>query len=155
VFLKITANINRINLLPGNAVRSVLFCLTLVASTYAEGDMLLPCAQQYPGDDAARLKCYDRSAVSAPTPSAQKSTLFDEDAETSTTLATPAATATLGADRSYLTRVWNMDDLSNRDPSKLGRLQPYRQNYLIVKKTNSPNYLPSSPLPDQDRKSVV
>ena len=44
-----------------------------------------------------------------------------------------------------MTRAWNLDDLSNLDPSKLGRLQPYRQTYLLVKKTSNPNRQPGSP----------
>jgi phospholipase A1 len=69
----------------------------------------------------------------------------DEDSE-----ATAGLGASVAAERSYLTRMWNLDDQSNRDPSKLGRLQPYRQNYLVIKKTGSPNHLPSSPLPDHN-----
>lgn len=145
--MKITINIKRRILFPDETVRAVLFCLAFVPSAYADSNIFLQCAQQYPGDDAARLKCYDQLAVPAPAPAVQKSILTDEDAEASTPSAPAPAPS---AERSYLTRVWNLDDLSYRDPSKLGRLQPYRQNYLIVKKTNSPNFQPSSPLPDHN-----
>lgn len=139
--MKITVNMNC------NILLSVVFCTALVPSAYAVGDILLPCAQQYPGDDAERLKCYDQLAApaSAPTPAAPKNIVPDENAEASTVPATPAAVPTRSTERSYLTRVWNLDDLSNLDPSKLGRLQPYRQNYLLLNKTSSSNLQPGSP----------
>ena len=62
----------------------------------------------------------------------------------------PAAAVTNNAERSYLTRLWNLDDLSNRDPSKLGRILPYRQTYLLVKQTSNPNRQPGSPLVDHN-----
>ena len=86
---------------------------------YAEGEGISQCVRNYPDDDAGRLRCFDE-------------------------LSSPLTMR----ERSYLTRVWNLDDMSNLDPSKLGRLHPYRQNYLIVRKTNSPNRQPSSPLAD-------
>jgi phospholipase A1/A2 len=145
--LKITINIKRRILFPDATLRAALFCLAFVPSAYADSNIFLQCAQQFPGDAAARLQCYDQLAVPAPAPAAQKNIATDEDAEAG---APAASVPAPGGERSYLTRVWNLDDLSNRDPSKLGRLQPYRQNYLIVKKTNSPNYQPSSPLPDHN-----
>jgi len=150
--LKITININRNILLSGDAVRAVLFCLALVPSAYASGDIFLPCAQKYPGDDAERLKCYDQLAAPAPAlaPAVRENIVPNENAEASTTPATPAAVPTRSTERSYLTRAWNLDDLSNRDPSKLGRLQPYRQNYLVVNRTSNPNRQPSSPLIDHN-----
>lgn len=137
--MKITININC------NILLSVVFCTALVPSAYAGGDIFLQCAQKYPVDDAERLKCYDQLAAPAPAP--RENAVPDEEAEAS---ATPAAAPTRSAERSYLTRVWNLDDLSSRDPSKLGRLQPYRQSYLLAKKTGSPNRRPSSPLIDHN-----
>ena len=147
--MKIALNINRNILISSDAVRSALFCLVLVQSAYAGSDIFLPCAQKYPGDDAGRLKCYDQltAPASALAPAPQENIVSDEEAEAS---AIPAAAATRNAERSYLTRVWNLDDLSSRDPSKLGRLQPYRQSYLLVKKTGNPNRQPSSPLVDHN-----
>jgi phospholipase A1 len=145
VLLEIAAKMNRNILLSGDAVRSALFCLALVPSAYAGGDDFLQCAQKFPGDAAGRLKCYDQLA--APISAPQESIVPDEEAEAS---AAPAADSTRSAERSYLTRVWNLDDLSSRDPSKLGRLQPYRQSYLVVKKTGNPNRQPGSPLPDHN-----
>lgn len=146
VLLKITININR------NILLSAVFCTALVPSAYAGGDIFLQCAQKYSGDDAARLKCYDQLSAPAaePAPAPHENIGPDEDAEASAVPATPAAAPTRSTERSYLTKVWNLDDLSSRDPSKLGRLQPYRQSYLLVKKTNSPNRQPSSPLIDHN-----
>jgi len=110
--------------------------------------MLFQCAQRYPGDAAERLKCYDQLASPASVPGTEqrKNAVADEDAGAT---AVPGA-ASAGAERSYLTRVWNLDDMSSRDPSKLGRLQPYRQNYLVIKKSGNPNRQPDSPLPDHN-----
>jgi phospholipase A1 len=139
--LKITININRNILLSGDAVWAALFCLALVPSAYAGGDIFLPCAQQYPYDDAERLKCYDQLAAPAP----QQNIVPDQEAEASSIPATPVAAPTRSTERSYLTKGWNLDDLSNRDPSHLGRLQPYRQSYLLVNWTSNPNRQPVSP----------
>jgi len=124
------------------AVLSMLICPGPVQSVYAGSEIFLKCAQKYPGDEAGRLNCYDQLAI----PASRESILPDEDADAITG---PVST-TLSAERSYLTRVWNLDDQSSRDPSKLGRLQPYRQNYMLIKKTGNPNYLPSSPLIDHN-----
>ena len=126
-------------------MRTSLLCLALVASAYAGGDIFSQCAQKHSGDDAARLKCYDQMLVPAAT--SGESAVPDEEIEASDTPAASPAPAS-GTGRSYLTRVWNLDDLSNRDPSKLGRLQPYRQNYLMVRKSSNPNLQPGSPLID-------
>lgn len=109
----------------------------------------MQCAQNYPDDNAERLKCYDQLVVSetARASGTQNNVIPDKKADANTALADIPA---FGAERSYLTRVWNLDDLSSRDISKLGRLQPYRQNYLLVKKTGSPNRQPSSPLIDHN-----
>ena len=145
--MEIIINMNRNILLSGDTVRAALFCLALAPSAYAGGDIFLQCAQEYPGDDAERLKCYDRLAApaSALAPAVRENIVPNENAEASTTPATPAAAPTRSTERSYLTRAWNLDDLSNRDPSKLGRLQPYRQSYLVVNRTSNPNRQPSSP----------
>lgn len=128
-----------------NALLSVAFCAALAPSAYAGSDDFLQCAQNFPGDAAGRLKCYDQSAVPASVTPGNGVT--DEEAAAG---AAPAADSTRSAERSYLTRVWNLDDLSSRDPSKLGRIQPYRQTYLLVKRTSNPNRQPSSPLIDHN-----
>ncbi|MGC2164736.1 MAG: phospholipase A [Gallionella sp.] len=91
------------------------------------------CARDYFQDSATRLDCYDHAYLSV--------------TEAANSAAEPSP-ATPPADRSYLTRVWNLDDLSNLDPSKLGRLHPYRLNYLLISRTSSANRQPSSPLAD-------
>lgn len=107
----------------------------------AAGDAFQQCAQQYPGNDAERLKCYDRAVVpvAAPSPVQQPG----EDAGTAE--AQPVAEPVRIAERSYLTRAWNLDDRTNRDESRMGRLRPHRQSYLIFRETSNANRQPSSP----------
>ena len=126
----------------------IFFCALPVRLVFAESEILLPCAQKFPDEDAERLKCYDQLAVppSLSGQSTQESLIHKQESETTAGLGTPM----FSTERSYLTRVWNLDDLSTLDPSKLGRLHPYRQNYLIIKKTNNPNRQPSSPLIDHN-----
>jgi phospholipase A1 len=100
---------------------------TLTSVAFA--DTGAPCAQQFPKDDAARLQCYDQISAS------------------SRDVQTEALRKAELARRSYLTRVWNLDDRNDSDDSTLGRLQPYRQNYLIVRDSNRVNNQPSSPAP--------
>jgi phospholipase A1 len=114
----------------------VVFFTTLAPSALAGSEKPLPCAQKYPGDAVERLKCYDRM----PAQSSVTNIVIDEDDGANATLVPPAA-----AERSYLTRDWNLDDQSNRDPSKLGRIQPYRQTYLLLNRTGNINRQPSSP----------
>lgn len=136
-----------------NAALCVVLCLAIVPTAHAGIETYLQCAQKYPDSEIERLKCYDQLVVSGPatTPVVTESTIPDKKAKASSTPAIPSDTAPKGsAERSYFTRAWNLDDLSNLDPSKLGRLQPYRQNYLIVRKSNNPNSSPSSPLPDHN-----
>ena len=101
----------------------VVFCTALFQSAYADSEIVLSCAQQYPDDDAARLKCYDRLAAppSALTPAVQENTVPDENSQVNPTPAISGAAPTPGPERSYLTKAWNLDDLSNRDQSKLDR----------------------------------
>lgn len=135
-----------------NAALSVLLCSTIAPASHAGSEVFLQCAQKYPESEIERLKCYDQ-AVSEPasTPSFPVNTVPDEAARAGPAPAIPPVAVPGGAEeRSYFTRAWNLDDLSNLDPSKLGRLQPYRQNYLIVRKTSSPNIRPTSPLADHN-----
>jgi phospholipase A1 len=55
---------------------------------------------------------------------------------------------TISDERSYLTKVWNLDDLTNWDATQLNRIQPYRQTYLLANTTSNPNRLPGSPVFD-------
>lgn len=102
----------------------------LSLANLATAEPVTSCAQQYATDDAARLRCYDLAPTTAE---------FYAQAE--------AARKAELARRSYLTRVWNLDDRNSADDSKLGRLQPYRQNYLIVRQSNSVNNQPTTPVP--------
>ena len=131
---------------------SFVFCTALFQSAYAGSDIYLPCAQQYPDDDAERLKCYDRLAApaSALTPAVRKNIVPDENSQVSPTPATSAVAVSHGPERSYLTKAWNLDNLSNLDSSELDRLQPYRQNYLLVNWGSNPNRQPISPLIDHN-----
>jgi phospholipase A1/A2 len=132
---------------------SVVFCAVLIRSASAGSDIVLPCGQQYPDDDAARLKCYDRLAApaSALIPAVRESIVPDENSEASNTPVTSAAVPTRSPERSDLTKAWNLDNLSDLDPSKLGRIQPYRQTYLLLaNRTSNTNRQPSSPLPDHN-----
>jgi phospholipase A1/A2 len=142
--LKIVPGKYRDTILLCNKVLSVVLCMALVPSAYAVGDISLPCAQLYPGDDAGRLKCYDQLVAPAP----QESNVPDEEAiATAASVAAPMS----GPERSYLTKAWNLDDLSSRDESKLGRIQPYRQTYLLMmNRTSNPNRQPGSPLIDHN-----
>lgn len=128
----------------GGVVRSVIFCLVLTPPAYANGDIFMPCVQKYSGDDAERLQCLDRLMASASEfpPVARENIVT---AENSVVSAPAAATLMRGTARSYLTKEWNLDGLNNRDFSQLKRIQPYRQTYLLVKGTSSPNRQPSSP----------
>ncbi len=151
VLLKITRNISRTILLSGDAVRIALFCLALAPSAYAGSDVFAQCAFKYSDDNGERLKCYDQLVFPEAelAPADQKNDVATEYVKESTSAISDAAPAIV-VERSYLTRVWNLDDLSSQDVSKLGRLQPYRQSYLIIKKSGNPNRMPSSPLVDHN-----
>lgn len=113
-------------------------CAALATSAYASNDSVLQCSKQHLDDAAERLICYDRLVVPEPALAypKQENVIAEEGA------------GTVDPDRSYFTKAWNLDDLSSRDPSKLGRLQPYRQSYLLIKKTGNLNRQPNSPLSD-------
>lgn len=135
------------------AALSAVLCVAIVPTVHAGSETFLQCAQKFPDSEIERLKCYDGVVASEPafTPLFPENTIPDKEAEASPTPAMPTeAVPKISAERSYFTRAWNLDDLSNLDPSKLGRLQPHRQNYLIVRRTNRPNTLPGSPLADHN-----
>jgi len=136
----------------GAAKQAILFGLIFYTPVYASDVMLQSCAQQYSEDDAARLKCYDRfvDPVSVnPASVIENPKVGNEDGDLDSGISSDAHPSSI-KDRSYLTRLWNLDDLSYRDPSRLGRLQPYRQNYLLIRKTTTPNRQPGSPLLDHN-----
>lgn len=111
---------------------STLACLLYtLLMPLAQAEQVASCAARFPSDDAARLKCYDQMPAADTQDLAAQSEIIKAEL----------------ARRSYLTRAWNLDDLNNTDDSKLGRLQPYRQNYIMVRGTNSLNNQPNTPSP--------
>lgn len=59
----------------------------------------------------------------------------------------PMAAAQSGDDgkRSYLTRMWNLENTVDGDASLLNGLSPHRQNYVVMRKTSNLNTQPDSP----------
>lgn len=117
----------------------LLLCL-LAPVAHADGEAFALCAKQYAGNAAERLKCYDNAQAAASMAALPPM----EDEEEAPPVAVPAPVA---APRSYLTRAWNLDDMANRDQSKLGRLVPHRQSYMLLRATSSANNQPASPAP--------
>lgn len=120
-----------------------LLCFELASAAHAGGEEFVLCAKKYPDNNAERLKCYDNAQAAATISDLPQ---IEDDEETapaaeSTTTTSPVPVV----ERSYLTRAWNLDDRTNRDESKLGRLTPHRQSYLLVRKTSNVNILPASP----------
>lgn len=136
-----------------HAALCAALCVAIAPAAHAGGETFFQCAQKFPDSEIERLKCYDGVAASesAFEPPFPQNTIPGAEAGAGSSPAmSPDAAPEVSAGRSYFTRAWNLDDLSNLDPSKLGRLQPHRQNYLIVRKTNSPNARPGSPLADHN-----
>lgn len=88
-------------------------------------------------DDARkRLACYDQIARPASQPEAKAA----EPVEASRTAPSP------NNSRSYLTRVWNLDGSSgNDDETRIGRLRPFKESYVLFRETNNTNAQPNSP----------
>jgi phospholipase A1 len=151
--LKIDVNLSSNFLLSIGAAFSATLFVSHVTIAYGGINSVLDCAQSYPDDNDERLKCYDNLLVPDSASASEPPNNVKPDkkvASDSIPVDVQAIVPAIVKERSYLTKAWNLDDLSNRDPSKLGRLQPYRQNYLIVKKTSSPNRMPDSPLIDHN-----
>lgn len=121
-------------------------CLGAVTPAFASESDFARCAQLFAQQPEARLKCYDQ--ITSPTP------------VNSIPSTTPAAAQNNAlsqvhlsqdeeplAPRSYFTRVWNLDNRNSRDESKLGRLRPHHQNYLIMRKSSNTNTIPNTPTP--------
>lgn len=136
---------------PPHAALFAVLSMAFVSASHAAAGTYIQCAQQYPDSEIERLKCYDEVVVTEPGFTGVLPENPDPVKKDAAIPAASAEAATKGsAERSYLTRAWNLDDLSNLDPSKLGRLQPYRLNYLIVRRSNGPNTSPSSPFADHN-----
>ncbi|MHB0927056.1 MAG: phospholipase A [Gallionellaceae bacterium] len=114
-----------------------LLCLGFAPAAHAGGEEFALCAKKYPDNNAERLRCYDNAQAAATVSDMPQP---EDDEETP-----PAAAQAPAAERSYLTRAWNLDDKTSRDESKLGRLMPHRQSYLLVRKTGNVNNQPASP----------
>lgn len=130
----------------------------IAGTAHAEVSAFSQCAQL--AGDAERLRCYDRAAQSEITP--QPMSVAPVVSSVASVLSSPApvapeqpAVAPVNVSRSYLTRVWNLDDHASPDDSKLGRLHPHRQNYLIVRKSTNTNNLPSTPTPGHTVPTVL
>ncbi len=124
------------------------------AATHTGTDAFAECAQHFPNDPAERLKCFD-NALAMPVAATLPGKLFNAvpvrpELEAVAPSAGMSESVVPGAGvaavrRTYLTRVWNLDNRPNRDQSSLDRLQLHRQNYLIIRKSSSPNIFPTSP----------
>ena len=135
-----------------------MVCAVCAPSVYAQTevkpdakpDAFLQCAQHFSNNPAGRLKCFD-NALGMPVSAPVKAGAVGEAPEAMSTdnYAQPAAnvgaSSVAAGRRTYLTRVWNLDNRPHRDQSSLDRLQLHRQNYLIVRKSTNPNNLPTSP----------
>jgi phospholipase A1 len=125
---------------------SLSLSLSGVASAGVEDFAL--CAKNYAGDDAARLKCFDRVQAAVERPQAKP-----DDAPTAMVAQVisgtraPKTEEQPADERSYLTRVWDLDNESGRDRNALDRLRPHKQNYLIIRKSNNVDMQPVSPAP--------
>ena len=116
----------------GGLLLLALLCLEFAPMAHAGGEEFALCAKKYQDDNAERLKCYDSALADAfaPVPlQSEASAPPDDDEE-----AEPVA------ERSYLTKAWNLDN-----QSKPGRPILHRQNYLLVRKTGNINNQPASP----------
>lgn len=121
----------------GGLLLPALLCLWFAPAAHAGGEEFALCAKKYPDNNAERLRCYDNAQAAATVSDMPQP---EDDEETP-----PAAVQAPAAERSYLTRAWNLDDKTSRDESKLGRLMPHRQSYLLVRKTGNVNNQPASP----------
>jgi phospholipase A1 len=118
-------------------------CLALALPAHADETAFSRCAKQYPTQDVERLKCYDQATDPSSKPISPIPSSVITPIDTPATAVTDVPPAR--TDRSYLTRVWNLDNRVAGDESKLGRLRPHHQNYLIVRKSTNTNNQPSTP----------
>lgn len=114
------------------------------------------CARQFPNDPQARLKCFDAALENPPAASSQPAATPSVFAPTAGGALPDTAPQTGDAqpkpetprpERSYLTRLWNLDNRPHRGVTTLDRLQPHRQSYLIVRETSNINRSPVTPAP--------
>jgi len=132
-------------------VLPVAFGLCLAPVAQAGSEAFALCAKNFPDNGAERLKCFD-DALLAPVvqPLVTVQPIQQPQlAEAKPVEDTPAANETpvTAPERSYLTKVWDLDNGFDRDQGVLGLLQPHRQSYIIVRKTSNANNMPTSPSP--------
>ena len=113
---------------------SALLSLCLATDAQADDSKFAHCAKKFHDNAAARLACYDLAASPPPAATVPQSV--------ETIVEKPAPP---DLERSYLTRLWNLDDEPSHDESRLGRLVPHRQSYMLARKTSNANNLPASP----------
>lgn len=135
------------------------FSLCAMQSAAAGNEAFALCAKTFPNQAEERLKCFDNALITPVTTPATVAAPATTPAPLTLPATAPAETmhdAPImqsassdhpGTSRSYLTRVWNLDNRTRRDQSSLDRLQPHRQSYLIVRETSQANIQPSSPAP--------
>lgn len=127
---------------------STLLCLGSISPAYADSDAFALCAKKFPDSDGERLKCFDSALLPAAAVVPAPDVAAAQPApEISPATEKPAEAHEPRAKRSYLTRIWDLDNRPHRDPSSLERLQPHRQSYLIVRKSSNVNTQPNSPAP--------
>ena len=117
---------------------------------YAGGEDFALCAKNYPDNDAARLSCFDKAQAGTTVERAQVQPaialpVMAAKAKPETPFSVPEEQLKPADGRSYLTRVWDLDNRIGRDSKTLDRLQPHQQSYLIIQKTSNTNPQPSSP----------
>ncbi len=116
---------------------TIALLFLLCEPAHADEAAFVRCAAQYAQQAEARLNCYDQAVAVPVVITAGIAAPVGPLAE--------SEVSAIPVSRSYLTRLWNLDNRVMSDESKLGRLRPHRQNYLIVRKSTNPNNQPSSP----------
>lgn len=114
------------------ARRACAALLVMYCALAARADTVASCAQKFPGADEAqkrlRYRCYDAAEALPPIASAETG-VADQVADAPVQAAAANAPSRLDA-------LWRTD--------KPRSLQPYRQNYLMMTHTGSPNNAPRS-----------
>ena len=122
------------------------WCVCFEPAAYAGTEEFALCAKNFPDDDAARLKCFDHAAALPVAAEVHVPAVIGKAPAISADEQQNVANQARSRDRrSYMTRVWNLDNRTNRDPDALDRLKPHKQSYLIIRKTSNANTQPVSP----------
>jgi phospholipase A1 len=131
---------------------SIFVALLCAGMAHADNGAFALCAKNFPDNNAERLKCFDNALSSIATLPETAHTVTSETQTVHPVVAVAADVAEkrneVALDRSYLTRLWNLDNRTRRDSSSLDRLQTHRQSYLIMRETSRVNNQPSTPAPN-------